>query len=130
VSLKSKGINAERELIHRFWNAESWSAIRVAGSGSMKYPSADILAANRARRLSIECKITKENKKYFDKIEIAELEKFSHIFGAEPWIAIKFKGFDWHFVSLRDLAETGKSFYIDTNIIRNKGLLFEELIRE
>ena len=68
MSLKSKGINGERELIHKFWNTNSWAAVRVAGSGSMKYPSADILASNKLRKLAIECKVIKEHKKYFEKI--------------------------------------------------------------
>ena len=60
MSRKSKGINAERDLIHKFWNVEGWSAVRVAGSGSMKYPSADVLATNKLRRLAIECKTSKK----------------------------------------------------------------------
>jgi len=127
MGLKSKGINAERELIHRFWNTESWAAIRVAGSGSMKYPSADVLASNKLRRLAIECKVTKEGKKYFKKKEIVDLKKFAYIFGAEPWVAIKFKGHDWNFISLDDLIETNKGFIVDVEKIKSKGLLFEEI---
>jgi len=127
MSVKSKGLNAERELIHRFWSTKSWSAVRVAGSGSMRYPSADILAANKLRRLAIECKITKEQKKYFEKREIRDLKKFANIFGAEPWIAIKFKGCDWYFVSLEDLIETDKCFVVDVQKAKRCGLLFEEL---
>ena len=53
MSRKSKGINAERDLIHKFWGTGKWSAVRIAGSGSMKYPSADILATNKLRTLAI-----------------------------------------------------------------------------
>ena len=60
MSTKSKGINAERQLIHMFWSVK-WTACRIAGSGSSKYPSPDIIAANRARKLAIEAKITKEH---------------------------------------------------------------------
>ena len=35
MSTKSKGTNAERELIHNLW-ANGYAAIRSAGSGSMK----------------------------------------------------------------------------------------------
>ena len=62
---KKKGINAERELIHMFW-AEKWAAIRVAGSGSSKYPSPDILAGNNLRKLAIECKAISGIKNKFD----------------------------------------------------------------
>ena len=128
MSLKGKGINAERNLIHRFWNAESWAAARIAGSGSMKYPSADILASNKLRRLAIECKVTKDKKKYFEKTEINALKKFAGIFGAEPWIAIKFKGYNWYFVSIENLTETDKCFVVDVEKAKSKGLLFEEII--
>ena len=35
VSKKSKGISAERELIHKFWGT-GWAAVRVAGRGAIK----------------------------------------------------------------------------------------------
>jgi len=127
MSLKSKGINAERELVHMFW-AKNWACLRIAGSGSNKYPSPDLLIGNNIRRLAIECKITKGDKKYFKKIEVNALKKFGDIFGAEPWVAVKFKGCDWYFVSLEDMDNTGKNFIVDINISKSKGLLFEELI--
>ena len=129
MSLKSKGINAERDLIHLFWGC-GWGSIRIAGSGSMKYPSADILATNKLRKLAIECKTCIEKCKYLPKEDVEQLKKFADIFGAEPWIAIKFRGYDWHFVSLDDITETEKSFIIDINIAKNKGLLFEEMIEK
>ena len=130
MSLKSKGINAERELIHKFWGTGIWSAVRVAGSGSMKYPSADILAANKLRRLAIECKITKEQKKYFGEKEIDSLKKFAGVFGAEPWIAVKFKGHEWLFISLDNLSKTNKGYVIDSESVKSRGLLFEEIIEK
>ena len=89
---KSKGINAERDLLHKFWSVSSWCAVRVAGSGSMRYPSADILASNKLRKLAIECKTSAEKSKYLPKEDIDQLKKFAGIFGAEPWVAVRF---DW-----------------------------------
>ena len=63
MSRKSKGINAERELIHLFWKTNSWTAVRIAGSGSSKYPCPDILAANISRKIAIEAKSTKDKNK-------------------------------------------------------------------
>jgi len=126
MSLKSKGINAERELVHMFW-AKDWACLRIAGSGSIKYPSPDLLVGNKLRRLAIECKLTKGQKKYFEKREIGALKKFANIFGAEPWVAIKFKGHDWFFVSLEDLKETNKGYSISSETAKTKGLLFEEI---
>jgi len=130
MSLKSKGINAERELLHKIWAVNGWSAVRVAGSGSMKYPSADILASNKLRKLAIECKTCIEKSKYLPKEDVTQLKTFADIFGAEPWIAIKFKNHDWFFVSLEDMEETDKNYIINVDIAKSNGLLFEEIIRK
>ncbi len=127
MSLKSKGINAERELVHAFW-ALGWPCIRVAGSGSSRYPSPDVLAGNSDRMVAIECKVTKEKKKYFPKKEIEDLLKFSELFGAEPWVAIKFQGVGWFFLSLDDLEVTPSSFVASLDLAKRKGLLTEELV--
>lgn len=129
MSRKSKGINAERDLLHKFWGVGSWCAVRVAGSGSMRYPSADILASNRLRKLAIECKTSIEQTKYIPKEDVGQLKEFAEIFGAEPWIAVKFNGQDWFFVSLEDMEETNKNFSINLDVVKNKGLLFEEMVK-
>ena len=127
MSLKSKGINAERELVHMFWSKE-WACLRIAGSGSNRYPSPDVLVGNKLRRLAKECKTTKDQKKYFEKKEIEALKKFADVFGAEPWIAVKFKSHEWYFISTEDLKETEKGFMASTETAKSRGLLFEELI--
>ncbi len=128
MSQKAKGTNAERQLIHKFW-AQRWAAIRTAGSGSQKYPSPDILAGNNLRKLAIECKVTKDKSKYLPKNEIHALKEFSGLFGAEPWIAVKFNNKDWYFMSIEDLKETENSYLASEQIAKNKGLLFEEVIK-
>lgn len=126
MSLKSKGINAERDLVHRFWEI-GWACIRVAGSGSSKYPSPDLLAGNNLRKFAIEAKTTTSNIQYFDKKEIFELRDFANRFGAESWVAIKFKGSKWVFLGLEDLIETGKFFAASKSLCERRGLSFEEL---
>jgi len=121
---KIKGSNAERELIKKFW-AQGWAAVRVAGSGSMHFPSPDILAGNKIRRLAIEVKSTKDNSKYFPFEEIKQLYNFASYFGAEPWIAIKFSK-DWSFVNPEDLDKTKNNYVFYKN--SSKGLKFEDLI--
>ncbi len=128
MSKKSKGINAERDLIHKFWQTNEWCAVRVAGSGSMKYPSADVLASNKLRKVAIECKTTKEKKKYFAEEEIDQLKTFSEFFGAEPWIAVKFDRESWFFINIEDLEKTNKGFTVSIDLAKTKGLLFEEFI--
>jgi holliday junction resolvase Hjr len=129
MSIKSKGINAERELVHMFW-ANGWACLRIAGSGSSRYPSPDILTGNKLSRMAIECKVTKETAKYFGKMEIKALLKFADVFGAQPWIAIKFREHPWIFVSLEDLNETDKGYSLNADTARTKGLLFEEIIKK
>ncbi len=128
MSRKSKGINAERDLIHKFWK-QNWAAIRVAGSGSSHYPSPDILAGNNLRKLAIECKCSKERKRYLTKEEVSDLKEFARLFGAEPWIAIKFDKLDWFFLTLEDIKETKNNYVVSYELTKNKGLLLEELIK-
>ena len=126
---KTKGINAERELIHKFWSTNKWAALRVAGSGSMRYPSADVLATNKLRKLAIECKTAKKSWKYIEKDAIEQLKEFAELFNAEPYVAVKFNREDWLFLTLEDLEETNKNFMINIEKAKIKGILFEELIK-
>ena len=128
MSRKSKGINAERDLVHKFWKL-GWASVRIAGSGSMKYPSADILATNKIRRLAVECKTSSDKSKYLTKDEVKQLKDFSTIFGAEPWIAVKFDRCEWLFMNIDDLKHTGNNFLISLDIAEKKGLLLDELIK-
>jgi holliday junction resolvase Hjr len=128
MSRKSKGINAERDLIHKFWGS-GWAAIRVAGSGSMGYPSPDILAGNNLRKLAIESKASTEPVRYIEKQQISQLKEFAALFGAETWIAVKFNKMEWYFLTLEDIRDTGNNYVVTEEITRNKGLLFEELIK-
>ena len=127
ISQKAKGSKGERELV-RFFNEAGWSAIRVAGSGSSHYPSPDILAANAVRRLAIECKVTKERKKYFPDDEIEQLRTFSQRFGAESWIGVKFAGESWYFVLLEDLERTGTGWALSLEGAKRKGLEIQDLL--
>jgi holliday junction resolvase Hjr len=127
MSTKSKGSNAERELIHMFWS-KGFAAIRSAGSGSMKYPSPDLLVAKNNKILAIECKITKNTSKYFEKREIEELAHFSKIFNSISYIAIKFKANEWFFLEINQLIEKEKSFMIDIKTAKQKAKTFEELL--
>lgn len=128
MNVKNKGINAERDLIHKFWS-KGWAAIRVAGSGSSRYPNPDVLAGNRIRKLAVECKVTGEEKKYLGKDDVKQLKDFCSIFGAEPWIGIRLHEGSWHFLTLEDLEETKKGYVISSEIASRKGLLFEELVK-
>ncbi|MFC1741214.1 Holliday junction resolvase Hjc [Nanoarchaeota archaeon] len=129
MSLKSKGIGAERELIHLFWN-NGWSACRVAGSGSTKYPAPDVIAGNNVRKVAIECKATRDIRQHFSRKEIEELKEFSGLFGAEPWVGVRFDRLKWYFVTMDDLNENEGGYSISLQNAKLKGFLFEELIQK
>lgn len=127
MNTKAKGSNGERELV-KFFNENGWSAIRSAGSGSSRYPAPDVLAGNASRRVAIECKVTKDQKKYFQSDEIEQLKTFSSMFGAESWVGIKFGSEPWYFLMLEDLQNTGNNWVASLNLAKRKGLTSPELI--
>lgn len=128
MNTKRKGSNAERELIHMFWDS-GFAAMRAAGSGSIGHPSPDIIAGNGFRRLAIECKVTKSNNKYFTSQEISDLSLFCTTFGAEGYVAVKFPKKEWAFFILEDLKETKSNYYaISINDCDMKSLNFKQLL--
>lgn len=128
MSHKSKGINAERGLIHLFWKLDGWTAVRVAGSGSMKYPSPDIIAGNQARKLVIECKSLKGKYQYFEKQEVEQLMIFAHMFNAEAWFALRFDRDKWYFLKPEDLKMTKIQYVASLELAKAKGISFSNLI--
>ena len=127
MSLKSKGSNAERELLHMFWS-KKWACLRSAGSGSMKYPGPDLLVGNKVRRMAVECKSTKSNKIYLNNNDIEQLKQFCSIFDARPWFAVRFARKEWLFLALEDLTKTRTGYVIELKTAELKGISFEEII--
>lgn len=125
---KYKGTKAERELVHMFWS-KGWAAVRIAGSGSSHYPSPDVLAGNNLRKLAIECKAVGSTSRYISIGQIDDLVKFSQIFGAEPWVGLRFDREEWLFIGIEDLEKTEASYAANLEAAKRKGLLFEELIK-
>jgi len=124
--MKQKGSNAERELVRMFWN-KKWACCRVAGSGSAPQALPDLLAGNTLRRLAIECKATGKEKQRISVSQAKQLIKFSQMFGAEPWIGIRFDREEWYFLMLDDM-KTEKGYSISLSNAKLKGLIFDELI--
>ena len=127
MSRKSRGIQAERQLIHSFWE-NGWAAIRAAGSGSTSFPSPDIIAGYAGRRLVIEAKLTTDRKKYISKKDLQQLQFFAQTFTAEPWIAVKFFREQWYFLYLDDLEDTGKNKVVSLELARLRGLTLQEVL--
>ncbi|MBS3135389.1 hypothetical protein J4401_00335 [Candidatus Woesearchaeota archaeon] len=129
MSRKSKGINGEREIIKFFNQTGKWCACRVAGSGSSRYLSPDIIAGNILRKLAIECKTTKERTKYIEKADVEQLLNFSSIFGAEPWLAVRFDRIGWYFLPPSDIERSGECYVVREETVRHTGIIFDELIK-
>jgi len=128
VKQKAKGSNAERELVHLFWE-RGWAAVRVAGSGSTRHPAPDLLVGNGVRRLAIECKSSAEGRRYLTRQQVLELVQFAEAFGAEAWIGMRFDRMRWHFLPVSELKEAPGSFSVDVTEARHRGLLIDEIIR-
>ncbi len=126
---KAKGTNAENELIHKFWQTNNWVCVRVAGSGSSKYPSPDLLASRGDKKIVMEVKVVNDVKKYFTGQEIRDLNYFAQKFGAEGWVGIKFESNQWYFIPISELEETKSNNYTITLIeMKRKGFTFEEML--
>ncbi len=126
INRKAKGINAERELIHLF-HSLGWSAVRIAGSGSTRYPAPDVLCGNGFRRIAIEAKTVSSSRKYFSHEDLNQLYEFSRTFGCESWLAVKFSEMDWVFFNPEDLLETKTAFVATVELAQRSGLSAHEL---
>jgi len=126
---KEKGTRAERELLHKFWQTGEWAVMRAPGSGSTQYASPDLLVGNRSKKLAIECKSCAKDRQYLTNDEIEQLKKFADIFGAEPWVSVRFDRDGWYFFMLEDLEKTENNYVVSKEIAQRRGLSFEELVR-
>ena len=126
----AKGANAERELIEMFWNS-GYAAMRAAGSGISRLPSADVIASNGEKTFAISCKATKKANVYLDADELKKLRRFAHNFGAIPLIGVRFNGKNWYFIEVHKLKTTkGKKFAVSKKIAQKSGKSFEKLVKK
>lgn len=125
VNSKCKGSGAERELLHKFWGAD-WAAIRVAGSGSMKYPSCDLVVGKGGRLLLIECKSTSDRRQYISAEQIEGLTGLAEKMAAEPWVGVRFGRLGWLFLRPEHLRCAGKHFVAAAG----EGVSFESLTKD
>jgi len=92
-------------------------------------PAPDILASNSERTIAVECKSVKDARKYFYKDELDQLERFARLFGAEPWIGVRFDKVGWFFMPLDKLERSsGSSFVFSLESAKDRGFSFDELI--
>ena len=150
--MNKMGSRAERELVKMLWNADCAAMRAPASGGATRKPLPDIIAGNGKVYLAIEVKTTSADHIYIKFSKIAGLKEFSEIFGAEPYLGVKFKNKaakheaakhvvfgqskskilkEWRFVHVDDLIKTrGVNYKVDMDLAFSKGLEFDELIEK
>lgn len=125
---KEKGANAERELLKMF-SSSGWKAARVAGSGIGDESPCDLIVGSLAKKYAIECKTSKEKKRYLQKEQISDFLVFAEIFGLEPLLAVRWNREGWFFFNPKDFPpeDTGKMLAISLEDAKEKGKRFGEL---
>lgn len=125
---KTKGSNAERELIEMFYEA-GFAAMRAAGSGASRFPCADVIAGNGKKFYAFECKSIAGDYVHLTYEEIAKLVTFAQKFGAVPYVAVRFENKDWVFLDMARIRYTkGENFKIKKDFAYKDGKKFEELV--
>lgn len=123
-----KGSNEERDLVHKLWD-RNFAAMRApASGGATKRPLPDVLAGNGKIYLAIEVKTTVKDKIYVDFPQIDELKEFSRIFGAVPYLGVKFKYTQWYFLKPENIQRTKNNNYkVEKDYAIEKGLEIDEI---
>lgn len=122
----NKGAAAERELIHRLFDA-GFAVVRVAGSGKSSIPAPDILALSPRQKFCIEVKAVIAPHLFIPKYQLLELADWANRAGICPLVAWKIPR-DWFFLALEDFHETGKNFGISRDTAAHQTTPFEVLI--
>lgn len=124
MSNKSKGSNAERELVEIF-TGNLWRALRVAGSGVNDNSPCDIIAAKAGHKgYTIEAKSSKKDIIYISKQQIEDFVMFSTMLGLTPVIAARFNRMGWLFIPPHLLNDTGKYWSVSKKLALEKGQRF------
>ena len=124
-----KGSAEERDLVHKLWDNDFAAMRAPASGGATKKPLPDVIAGNGKIYLAIEVKTTTKDKIYIDHPQIDALVEFSNIFGATPYLGMKFKYTKWLFLSPDILEKTRNGNYkITKDYSLEKGLELDEII--
>jgi len=127
--MSKTGSREERELVKMLWNANCAAMRAPASGGATKKPLPDVIAGNGSLYLAIEVKSTSSEKIYINSEKINGLKEFADMFGAKPYIGVKFLRKKWRFICLEDLHITKNSNYrVNIDLAFEKGLEFDEII--
>ncbi|MEK6926918.1 MAG: Holliday junction resolvase Hjc [Nanoarchaeota archaeon] len=130
MSNKSKGSNAERELV-RIFTEHGWRALRVAGSGVNDDSPCDIIAAKMGKRgYTIEAKSSKKDRIYITKQQIEDFVLYSHMIGLQAVIAVRFNYEGWIFINPSQLEDTGKNWVVSKTLAKTQGKKFSQFFED
>jgi Holliday junction resolvase len=127
--MSKTGSREERELVRMLWDADCAAMRAPASGGATKKPLPDVIAGNGSIYLAIEVKSSSLERIYIDSEKIDGLKEFSQIFGAQPYIGVKFLRKKWRFICLEDLHITKNNNYrVNIDLAFDKGLDFDEIL--
>ena len=130
MSNKSKGSNAERELVH-MCTEHGWRALRVAGSGVNDDSPCDILIGKLGRKpYAIEAKSSKKTSIYITKSQINDFVLFGMTLGLTPVVAVRFNYQGWLFIDPSMLKDSGKNWVISLKTALDKGKRFGQFFED
>lgn len=115
-----KGNQSELELQKILWE-KGYATVRVAGSGTSRFPAPDLLANNGQLPLVIECKSTSKEKVYVRKKELLQLHHFTKVFGGLALLAIRFNREPWYLLQPVYGDEKDKSICYSKPTVIEKG---------
>jgi len=124
-----KGSTEERDLVHKLWDRKFAAMRAPASGGATKKPLPDVVAGNGKKYLAIEVKSTSKEIIYIDSLQIDALCEFSNMFGADPFLGVKFKHTKWLFLAPDKIQRTRSDNYkVEKNIALETGLEIDEIV--
>jgi len=123
----AKGANAERELMHLFFDA-GFSVVRIAGSGTSPLPAPDIIALKKGRIIAVECKARKAQNLAVSVAQIGELSDWAERAGAEAFVGWKIPRKGWFFLKPGQMCNTGKFFTISQRVAMERAMALDAVI--
>ncbi len=126
MSNKTKGSNAERELV-KIFTEQGWRALRVAGSGVNDDSPCDLIVGKvGSKGYALEAKSSKKNRIYITKAQIEDFMLFASMIGLKPALAIRFNYEGWLFLDPAFLEDSGKNWVVSKDIAKSQGKRFSQ----
>jgi len=135
VSMTQSGVQAERNLVHLFWNA-GFAVLRApASGGGTLLPRPDLIVGSKERQkfFVLEIKTARKDVIYINEDQIKGLLEFASRIGFEAILGVKFKKHRSGFLFLLvpdelEQVKNSSNYKITFALASQKGRTFGELI--